>query len=143
MSVQAMPRAAHHRRAVRAAATAAGLPWWTTRPSRLRGITSHRRPPRPAAQIATDRPDRWVVERIFAWLQGFERLRTRWQRRADNREVFLKGGCCRTPCCHRCRPANLPRQSCARTGCPHCGGQCVDVIGPAVLQAVDEEGGRS
>ncbi|WP_411088052.1 transposase [Streptomyces sp. 061-3] len=95
MSVQAMPRAAHHWRAVRAAATAAGLPWWTTRPSRLRGITSHRRPPRPAAQIATDRPDRWVVERIWAWLQGFGRLRTRWARRADSREAFLEPGCCR------------------------------------------------
>ncbi|KQX51067.1 transposase [Streptomyces sp. Root66D1] len=26
---------------------------------------------------------RWVVERTFAWLHGFKRLRVRWERRAD------------------------------------------------------------
>lgn len=27
---------------------------------------------------------RWVVERSFAWLHGFRRLRIRWERRADS-----------------------------------------------------------
>ena len=34
---------------------------------------------------------RWVVERSFAWLHGFRRLRIRWERRADIHE----GDCCR------------------------------------------------
>ncbi len=37
---------------------------------------------------------RWVVERSFAWLHGFRRLRMRWERRADIHEAFLKLGCC-------------------------------------------------
>ncbi len=37
---------------------------------------------------------RWVVERTFAWLHGFRRLRIRWERRADIREAFLKLACC-------------------------------------------------
>lgn len=37
---------------------------------------------------------RWVVERAFAWLHGFRRLRTRWERRADIHEAFLKLACC-------------------------------------------------
>ncbi|QNS02166.1 IS5 family transposase [Streptomyces xanthii] len=37
---------------------------------------------------------RWVVERIFAWLHGFRRLRIRWERRADIHEAFLKLACC-------------------------------------------------
>ncbi|WP_374938440.1 IS5 family transposase, partial [Streptomyces sp. Ru62] len=32
---------------------------------------------------------RWVVERTFAWLHGFRRLRVRWERRADIHEAFL------------------------------------------------------
>lgn len=32
---------------------------------------------------------RWVVERTIAWLHGFRRLRTRWERRADIHEAFL------------------------------------------------------
>ncbi len=30
---------------------------------------------------------RWVVERTFAWLHGFKRLRVRWERRADIHEA--------------------------------------------------------
>lgn len=30
---------------------------------------------------------RWVVERTFAWLHGFKRLRIRWERRADIHEA--------------------------------------------------------
>ncbi|MFD3976096.1 transposase, partial [Streptomyces cyaneofuscatus] len=37
---------------------------------------------------------RWVVERSFAWLHGFKRLRIRWERRADTHEAFLKLACC-------------------------------------------------
>ncbi|GHC53903.1 hypothetical protein GCM10010507_32750 [Streptomyces cinnamoneus] len=32
---------------------------------------------------------RWVIERPFAWLHGFRRLRIRWERRADIHEAFL------------------------------------------------------
>ncbi|MEU6395282.1 transposase, partial [Streptomyces sp. NPDC046939] len=38
----------------------------------------------------------WVVERTFAWLHGFRRLRVRWERRADIHEAFL------LPLRHRC-----------------------------------------
>nr|WP_162501117.1 IS5 family transposase [Streptomyces chartreusis] len=37
---------------------------------------------------------RWVIERTFAWLHGFRRLRIRWERRADIHEAFLKLACC-------------------------------------------------
>lgn len=37
---------------------------------------------------------RWVVERTFAWLYGFRRLRIRWERRADIHEAFLELACC-------------------------------------------------
>lgn len=37
---------------------------------------------------------RWIVERSFAWLHGFKRLRIRWERRADIHEAFLHLACC-------------------------------------------------
>lgn len=37
---------------------------------------------------------RWVVERTFAWLHQFKRLRTRYERRADLHQAFLTLGCC-------------------------------------------------
>jgi hypothetical protein len=37
---------------------------------------------------------RWVVERAFAWLHGFRRLRIRWEPRADIHEAFLKLAYC-------------------------------------------------
>jgi transposase len=37
---------------------------------------------------------RWVVERTFAWLHQFKRLRIRWEHRADIHEAFLKLACC-------------------------------------------------
>ncbi|MFD5011902.1 transposase [Streptomyces chartreusis] len=37
---------------------------------------------------------RWIVDRSFAWLYGFRRLRIRWERRADIHEAFLKLACC-------------------------------------------------
>ena len=36
---------------------------------------------------------RWVVERTFAWLDQFRRLRVRYDRRADIHEAFLSLGC--------------------------------------------------
>ena len=36
---------------------------------------------------------RWVVERTFAWLNQFRRLRLRYEKRADIHEAFLSLGC--------------------------------------------------
>ncbi len=36
---------------------------------------------------------RWVVERSFAWLNQFRRLRVRYEKRADIHEAFLFLGC--------------------------------------------------
>ena len=36
---------------------------------------------------------RWVVERTFAWLSQFRRLRVRYERRADIHEAFLSVAC--------------------------------------------------
>jgi len=37
--------------------------------------------------------ERWVVERSFAWLRNFRRLRTRYERLAELHLAFLKLGC--------------------------------------------------
>lgn len=37
---------------------------------------------------------RWVVERSFAWLHQYRRLRVRYERRADIHEALLTIGCC-------------------------------------------------
>lgn len=36
---------------------------------------------------------RWIVQRTFAWLNQFRRLRVRYERRADVHETFLSLGC--------------------------------------------------
>lgn len=36
---------------------------------------------------------RWVVERTFAWLHQFRRLRVRFERRPEIHEAFLRFGC--------------------------------------------------
>src|SRR6266851_3639996 len=36
---------------------------------------------------------RWVVERTFAWLNQFRRLRVRYDKRADIHQAFLSLGC--------------------------------------------------
>ncbi|MEV3973507.1 transposase [Streptomyces sp. NPDC050698] len=59
-----------------------------TRSARPRHRARHR-PPRHPARHRTGH-HRWVVERSFAWLHGFRRLRIRWERRADVHEAFLK-----------------------------------------------------
>jgi hypothetical protein len=38
-------------------------------------------------------PFRWVVERTFAWLNQFRRLRVRYDKRTDIHEAFLSLGC--------------------------------------------------
>ena len=43
---------------------------------------------------------RWVVERTFAWLNQFRRLRVRYEKRADIHEALLSLGC--TLICWRC-----------------------------------------
>jgi len=37
--------------------------------------------------------ERWVVERSFAWLHNFRRLRTRYERRAKLHLAFMQLGC--------------------------------------------------
>lgn len=37
--------------------------------------------------------ERWVVERTFAWLHNFRRLRTRYERSAELHEAFMLLGC--------------------------------------------------
>jgi transposase len=37
--------------------------------------------------------ERWVVERSFAWLHNFRRLRTRYERLAELHLAFLELGC--------------------------------------------------
>jgi len=43
---------------------------------------------------------RWVVERSFAWLHDFRRLRVRYERRADIHQALLKLAC--AVICHDC-----------------------------------------
>ena len=43
---------------------------------------------------------RWVVERTFAWLHFFRRLRLRRERRPELHEAFLHLGC--AIICQRC-----------------------------------------
>jgi transposase len=43
---------------------------------------------------------RWVVERTFAWLNQFRRLRVRYEKRAEIHEAFLSLGCALI--CWRC-----------------------------------------
>jgi transposase len=38
-------------------------------------------------------PRRWVVERTFAWLHFFRRLRIRWERRPDLHQAFMHLAC--------------------------------------------------
>jgi transposase len=36
---------------------------------------------------------RWLIERLFAWLQNYRRLVTRWERHAENFLGFVHLGC--------------------------------------------------
>jgi transposase len=36
---------------------------------------------------------RWVVERTFAWLNQFQRLRVRYEKRADMHQAFMHLAC--------------------------------------------------
>jgi transposase len=59
---------------------------------RQRGITPRiaRRGIESSARLGRHR---WVVERTFAWLQGFRRLAVRYERRADLHLAFLDLAC--------------------------------------------------
>lgn len=48
--------------------------------------------------------ERWVVERSFAWLHNFRRLRTRYERRAELHLAFMQLGC--AVICQRALPAS-------------------------------------
>jgi transposase len=50
---------------------------------------------------------RWIVERTFAWLHHFKRLRVRYDRRHEIHEAFLAIGCCLI--CFRRLPRSLNR----------------------------------
>jgi transposase len=47
--------------------------------------------------------ERWVVERSFAWLHNFRRLRTRYERRAELHLAFMQLGC--AVICQRALPS--------------------------------------
>lgn len=36
---------------------------------------------------------RWLIERVFAWLQNFRRLITRFERKSQNFQAFVHLGC--------------------------------------------------
>ncbi len=63
-----------------------------TRPTTPRRITPRiaRRGIDPSERLGRHR---WVVERTFAWLNGFRRLRVRYERRADMHHAFLLLAC--------------------------------------------------
>lgn len=48
--------------------------------------------------------ERWVVERSFAWLHNFRRLRTRYERHAELHLAFMQLGC--AVICQRALPAD-------------------------------------
>jgi Transposase and inactivated derivatives len=48
--------------------------------------------------------ERWVVERTFAWLHNFRRLRTRYERRAELHLAFMQLGC--AVVCQRALPSS-------------------------------------
>jgi hypothetical protein len=48
---------------------------------------------RPTVPTARDLLDRRVLERTFAWLDQFRRLRVRYDKRPDIHEAFLSLGC--------------------------------------------------
>lgn len=49
---------------------------------------------------------RWVVERTFAWLHRYRRLRVRYERRDDIHEAFLSLGCALI-CCNLLRNSSF------------------------------------
>lgn len=63
------------------------------RPLHARGIRTQiaRRNTKHGSGLGTTR---WVVERTFAWLHQFRRLRVRYERLAEMHEALLKFACC-------------------------------------------------
>lgn len=56
---------------------------------------------------------RWVVERAFAWLHQFKRLRTRYERRADLHQGLLEPACSLI-CLHRLRSSGFVHENGSR-----------------------------
>lgn len=74
---------------------------------------------------------RWVVERAFAWLHQFKRLRIRYERRADLHQGLLELACSLI-CLRRLRTAGWR----GRSGQDDRIGECGDVpVGMADLDA--------
>ena len=53
---------------------------------------AHHRPPRRRARLGAG-TQRWVVERTFAWLHNFRRLRIRYERDGELHLAFMQLGC--------------------------------------------------
>jgi transposase len=43
---------------------------------------------------------RWKAEQLFAWLQNYRRISTRWERRLTNYSAFVHLGCILIPLSH-------------------------------------------
>ena len=57
-------------------------------------VASSRSLPRRATEHGSGRGKlRWAIERTFAWLHNFRRLRTRSEPRAELHQAFLHLGC--------------------------------------------------
>jgi transposase len=67
------------------------------RKRRIRMISPHRinrvRPPTQDGRELRRYKRRWKVERLFAWLQNFRRIQTRWEFRAQNFTGLVKLAC--------------------------------------------------
>jgi transposase len=75
---------------------------------------------------------RWVVERTFAWLHGFKRLRTRYEHRGDIHLGLLQLACALI--CYRQLPVVLKRV--VTTSCMVSGGQSLTCPGGLGYRAV-------
>ena len=75
---------------------------------------------------------RWVVERAFAWLHQFKRLRIRYERRADLHQGLLELACS-LMCLRRLRTARRYERSVEDDRI----GECGDV--PAVMSDLDAD----
>jgi putative transposase len=65
-------------------------------------LKQHPAEPEPASSLeATKQPRRWVVERLFSWLNRSRRLLIRWEKLSAPYEAFLKLACALI-CFHQC-----------------------------------------
>ena len=65
-------------------------------------LKQHPAEPWPANHLeATKQPGRWVIERLFSWLNRSRRLLIRWEKLSAPYEAFLKLACALI-CFHQC-----------------------------------------